>query len=132
MNSAAHDPDLKLTPYWWEAAPLNAAETVDIPGRVDVGIVGAGYAGLSAALTLARAGRSVVVFDSQRAGEGASSRNGGICSGHIKMPFTRMVKTLGMDRAMALYGEGVAARESLARFIVEEKIDCNFELVGQR
>ena len=96
-----------------------------------MGIVGAGYSGLSAALTLARAGRSVVVFDSQRAGEGASSRNGGICSGNVKMPFGEMIKTLGYERAMAVYGEGVAARESLARFISDEKIDCNFEYVGR-
>ena len=125
MISATHDPDLKLTPYWWEAAPLTETEATDIPGRADVGIVGAGYAGLSAALTLARAGRSVVVFDSQRAGEGASSRNGGICSGNVKMPFGQMVKTLGMDQAKAVYGEGVAARESLARFIADEEIDCD-------
>jgi glycine/D-amino acid oxidase-like deaminating enzyme len=131
MISAAHDPDLKLTPYWWEAAPLNETEASDMPGQADVGIVGAGYAGLSAALTLARAGRSVVVFDSQRAGEGASSRNGGICSGNVKMPFGQMVKTLGMDQAKAVYGEGVAARESLARFIADEEIDCGFECVGR-
>jgi glycine/D-amino acid oxidase-like deaminating enzyme len=131
LISAAHDPDLKLTPYWWEAAPLAEMEVAELPGRADVGIVGAGYAGLSAALTLARAGRSVVVFDSQRAGEGASSRNGGICSGNVKMPFGQMIKTLGMDRALAVYGEGVAARESLARFIADEEIDCGFEYVGR-
>ena len=131
VTSAAHDPDLKLTPYWWEAAPLAETDAAGIPERADVGIVGAGYAGLSAALTLARAGRSVVVFDSLRAGEGASSRNGGICSGNVKMPFGKMVKTLGLDRALAVYGEGVAARESLARFIADEKIDCGFEHVGR-
>ncbi len=126
-----HDPDLKLTPYWWEAAPLMETETTDIPARADVGIVGAGYAGLSAALTMARAGRSVIVFESQRAGEGASSRNGGICSGNVKMPFGQMIKTLGFDQAMAVYGEGVAARNSLAKFIADEKIDCGFEYVGR-
>ncbi len=131
MISAADDPDLELIPYWWEAAPLMETEIIDMPQRVDVGIVGAGYAGLSAALTLARAGHSVVVFDSQRAGEGASSRNGGICSGNVKMPFGQMIKTLGFDRAMRVYGEGVAARESLAQFIAEEKIDCSFEYVGR-
>ena len=131
MISAAHDPNLKLTPYWWEAAPLTETEAADVPGRADVGIVGAGYAGLSAALTLARAGRSVVVFDSQRAGEGASSRNGGICSGNIKVPLGHFIKTLGRDRAMAIYREGVAARESLARFIADEKIDCGFDCVGR-
>ena len=41
MISAAHDPDLKLTPYWWEATPLTETVAADIPGRTDVGIVGA-------------------------------------------------------------------------------------------
>ena len=45
--------------------------------RADVCVVGAGYAGLSAALELARRGYSVVVLEAQRAGWGASGRNGG-------------------------------------------------------
>jgi gamma-glutamylputrescine oxidase len=42
-----------------------------------VAILGAGFTGLWAALTLARAGRSVVVLDAHRVGFGASGRNGG-------------------------------------------------------
>jgi NADPH-dependent 2,4-dienoyl-CoA reductase/sulfur reductase-like enzyme len=45
-------------PYWWEAAPREAPTDVALPARCDVAIIGAGYTGLSAALTLARAGRS--------------------------------------------------------------------------
>ena len=91
--------DLKLTPYWWESAPLENALSVEVPASADVCIVGAGFAGLSAALHLARAGRSVVVFDSQRAGEGASTRNGGIASGNIKFAFDDMIEKFGLDRA---------------------------------
>ena len=47
---------------------------------LNVAIVGAGYAGLSAGLTLARAGRSVAAFGVMNPGKGASSRNGGITS----------------------------------------------------
>ena len=54
---------LKTTPYWWEAAPVQPLPERPLESRVDVAIVGAGYAGLSAAITLARAGRSVAVFD---------------------------------------------------------------------
>ena len=61
--------DAKLTPWWWEAAPRPDHSRVPIPRRVDVAIVGSGYAGLSAALTLARAGREVAVFE---AGDPAS------------------------------------------------------------
>ena len=43
----------------------------------DVCIIGAGYTGLSAAITAASAGRSVCVLEAHRIGWGASGRNGG-------------------------------------------------------
>ena len=123
--------NLKLAPYWWDAAPRPDVDLVDIPKNVDVGIVGAGFAGLTAALTLARAGLSVVVFDAMRAGEGASSRNGGICSGNIKSSFGAMIDKFGLDQAKAIFAEGVAARKSLISMIEQEDIDCGFKLVGR-
>ena len=65
-------------PYWWDAAPPEGPIEVALPKRCDVAIIGAGYAGLSAALTLARAGRSVVVLEAAAPGEGASNRSGGM------------------------------------------------------
>lgn len=123
--------DLKLTPYWWESAPLENASSVDVPASADVCIVGAGFAGLSAALHLARAGRSVVVLDSQRAGEGASTRNGGIASGNIKFAFDDMIEKFGLDRAKDIYAEGIAARDHLSAMIKAEKIECGFQITGR-
>ncbi|MDH3414616.1 MAG: FAD-binding oxidoreductase, partial [Gammaproteobacteria bacterium] len=119
------------TPYWWEAAPLADRPQRDLPKRCDTVVVGAGYAGLSAALTLARAGRGVHVLEKDRPGEGASSRNGGIASGNIRISFRKMTKMFGRERACAIYGEGKAAREDLARFIVDEGIECGYSLVGR-
>jgi len=122
---------LNLDPYWWEAVPRTAAEPSPVPKSVDVAIVGSGYTGLSAALTLARAGRSVAVFEKDRLGEGASTRNGGIASGGIRMRLGRMIDVFGEAGAVAIYGEGVAAREDLANFLEAEKIDCDFARTGQ-
>jgi ribulose 1,5-bisphosphate synthetase/thiazole synthase len=58
--------------YWWEEAPLAALDRKSVAPAADVVIVGAGYTGLGAAIKLARAGRSVQVFDKQHPGEGAS------------------------------------------------------------
>jgi glycine/D-amino acid oxidase-like deaminating enzyme len=118
-------------PYWWIEGPLAPSVAVEVQPSSDVVIVGAGYTGLSAAITLARAGRSVQVFDRQRPGEGASSRNGGITSGNIRPSFAELTKRVGEDKAGAIMAESKLAREDLYQFIEKEKIDCEFELAGR-
>jgi len=119
------------TPYWWEAAPLTSLPAVDLPTEVDVLVVGAGYAGLAAALHLARAGRAVLVLDRQQAGAGASTRNGGITSGNIRPSDETLIRKFGVARARAIVAEGKEARDDLRRFIEAEQIDCDYQLSGR-
>jgi len=69
-----------FTPFWSDDYPRPAALPVaeNLPSDVDVAIIGGGYTGLRAALTLAKSGASVVVLERKTIGWGASSRNGGI------------------------------------------------------
>lgn len=120
-----------MTPYWWDAAPPRTLPPVPVATACDVAILGAGYTGLSAAITLARAGRSVQVFDKQRPGEGASTRNGGITSGNIRPSHATLVRRFGQARADGIFAEAKAAREDLYRFIAEEGIACDFKQVGR-
>lgn len=122
---------LQTTPFWWEDAPLETVAPEPVAAAVDVAIVGAGYTGLSAAITLARAGRVVAVFDRQRPGEGASTRNGGITSGNLRHSLPVMTKRLGEARARDIVAESKVAREDLYRFLVEDDIDCDFRLTGR-
>lgn len=118
--------------YWWEGGVLPKPLTKKpVPKTADVAIVGAGYTGLSAAITLARAGRKVVVFDKMEPGAGASSRNGGITSGNLRLTHAEMSKRFGEKRADAITEESKAAREDLYRFIAEEKLQCEFFLSGR-
>jgi glycine/D-amino acid oxidase-like deaminating enzyme len=117
--------------YWWQEAPLTSLAPAPVAPSCDVVIVGAGFTGLSAAITLARAGRSVQVFDRQRPGEGASSRNGGITSGNLRPDFAELTRRFGEARATALTAESKLAREDLYHFIETEGIDCDFKLVGR-
>ena len=119
------------TPYWWEEAPPASPPQVAVQAKCDVVIVGAGYTGLSAGLTLARAGRRVQIFDRQRPGEGASTRNGGIASGNLRPSYRQMMRRFGEARATAIQAEAKAAREDLAEFIGREAIDCEFRLTGR-
>src|SRR5215210_6793316 len=117
--------------YWWEEAPLASLAREPVSPSADVVIVGAGYTGLGAAIRLARAGRSVQVFDKQHPGEGASTRNGGITSGNLRPSHAELVRRFGEERATAIEAEAKAAREDLYRFIADEKIDCDFALTGR-
>ena len=118
-------------PYWWEAAPLRETVHSPVAPTADVAIVGAGYTGLAAAIALARAGRSVLVFDRQRPGEGASTRNGGIASGNLRLGLGEMTRRFGEARALAIHAEAKAAREDLYRFVRDEGIDYDFALTGR-
>jgi glycine/D-amino acid oxidase-like deaminating enzyme len=122
---------IRNEPYWWEAAPPQTLPQKPVLPKCDVVIVGAGYTGLSAGLTLARAGKSVQIFDRMRPGEGASTRNGGIASGNLRPGYAELAKNFGEERAKAIGIEGKAAREDLADFIRREGIDCDFKLTGR-
>ncbi|TPJ52340.1 FAD-binding oxidoreductase [Mesorhizobium sp. B2-6-4] len=127
-----HEPRIeKNTSYWWEAAPVMPLPPQPLPKTLDVAIIGAGYAGLSAGLVLAREGRSVAAFDAMNPGEGASTRNGGITSGSIRPDYATITRRFGEEKAMAIEAEGKVAREFLYDFIKTEGLDCDFRLVGQ-
>ena len=63
---------------WQDTATPHPVATAELPGAVDVVVVGGGYAGLSAAAELSRRGRSVALLDAHDLGWGASTRNGGM------------------------------------------------------
>jgi glycine/D-amino acid oxidase-like deaminating enzyme len=68
-----------LSPSLWHATavPAPATPALTRPADTDVAIVGAGYAGLSTALHLARKGIGVLVLEAREPGWGGSGRNGG-------------------------------------------------------
>ncbi|PJE31202.1 Gamma-glutamylputrescine oxidoreductase [Pseudooceanicola marinus] len=67
--------------YWAEAVPEAALAAPPLPGpaRVEALVIGGGYTGLNAALSLAQAGRQVTLIDAAFPAFGASGRNGGFC-----------------------------------------------------
>jgi glycine/D-amino acid oxidase-like deaminating enzyme len=122
---------MKLVPYWWDDAPLVASSAIELPARADTAIIGAGYTGLSAALTLLRAGRSVVMIEAGLAAQGASSRNGGMCGDLLKPSLGQLAARYGKQSAIALYSEARDALVFLQDFIADNKIECDFVRVGR-
>src|SRR6266513_5087010 len=122
---------LSHDPYWWDAAPPESPTEAAVPKSCDIAIIGAGYAGLSAALTLARAGRSVVVLDALAPGEGASSRSGGMIGHGHRLSYTKLIERFGPQKAGDLIREGMASLEFAKALIVDETIDAQLQVSGR-
>ena len=119
-------------PYWWEAAPRRESPGRALSPKTDVAIVGSGFTGLSAALTLLDTGRSVVVLDSGVPGFGASTRNGGqIGSGNQKFRVKRLMELHGAEKATALLREGTRMLDYIEQLAASEKIACHFRRCGR-
>jgi glycine/D-amino acid oxidase-like deaminating enzyme len=121
----------KTNPYWWDAAPRPGLPEEPLPAKVDVAIVGSGYTGMSAALTLARGSRSVLVLEKDVVGFGASTRNAGFLGRTFKHSFPSLMETKGLDYAVAVYRELQAALAYIIGLIEREKIDCGFRRCGR-
>ena len=117
--------------YWWAEAPPQTSEDGRWSSQADIAIIGCGFAGLSAAITLARAGRQVTIFEKEAIGFGASTRNGGITSGNIRYNRAQLAQRFGRAKADSFIDEAAAARATLYQFIKREKIACDFQLHGR-
>jgi len=96
------------TPYastWYSgtmvAAPARGPLTFDLD--VDVCVIGAGLAGLTAAREVARRGWSVAVLESRRIAWNASGRNDGFVLPGFAESMDRIVSRVGLDHAKALW-----------------------------
>jgi glycine/D-amino acid oxidase-like deaminating enzyme len=124
-------PDFKTTPYWWEEAPRPSAKPTPLPARADVVVVGSGYTGLSASLTLLQAGRQVLVLDAGDLGVGASSRNAGAMGRTFRHTFSDLSETRGVDFATRVYREVKSAFEFAYNRVESEGIKCHLARRGR-
>jgi len=93
----------------------------------DVGIVGGGLAGVSAALCLAEAGRRVVLLEAGRLGDGASGRSGGQVLPGFAIAQGRLERLLGDADARALWDLSIAGVTLLRQRILRFNIDCHWQ-----
>lgn len=118
--------------FWLDTAPpFTGAAQGPVEGRADVVVIGAGFTGLSAALTLAKRNADVVVLEAGGIVGEASGRNGGHCNTGVAQDYAGLVAEHGVETAKAFYrayAEAVATVESV---IAEEQIDCDYRKTGK-
>lgn len=116
----------------WETSAPPAPATLPLEGasEADVVIAGGGYTGLSCALHLAEAGRSVVLLEAHEFGFGGSGRNVGLINAGLWLMPDDVSTAVGADhgsRLLAALGDGPALVMSL---IDRHGIHCELERNG--
>src|SRR4051794_16694789 len=98
----------------WHAAtrvegPARARLAVELD--VDLCVVGAGLAGLTVALEVARQGWSVVVLEAKSVAWSASGRNTGVVLPGFSIGADALIERVGLAQAQALWARSVAGAE---------------------
>ncbi len=127
---ASQPQPISISPFWLSDVAAPADPGADLPRDVDIAVIGAGYTGLCAARETAAAGRSTLVLDAGRFGEGCSGRNGGQVAYSIKPTFAQLSARHGAQVAMGICREGFAAVEHLRTLATEEGLDADWRPVG--
>ena len=130
MTASIFSSDFKPRPFWWEAYEPRPLPEIALPGSARVVIMGAGYAGLNAALELHREGIDCIVLDANEPGYGGSSRNGGMVSGGVNVGKRYMAKALSDEEAAPFLTDAADAFGFIEDLIASHAIDCGWTRAG--
>lgn len=100
----------------------------DIEGDLecDVAVIGGGFTGLGAALACAERGFSVILFEAEHVGFGASGRNGGQLIPGLRWTASEIEREFGRERAGALFD--LCWRDNRVKNrIARHGIDCDLK-----
>ena len=115
-----------------DLVPRDGLTSHDTAVSWDVVIAGAGYTGLWTALGVLtnQPGAKVLVLDKHYAGFGASGRNGGWVSALFPTETAGLVKRHGLDKALAMRREMIAAVDEVGSWAKKLDIDCDYIKAG--
>jgi len=130
MNKSIYHPDFKTEPYWWDDFKPFPLPVSPLPREAPTVIIGAGYAGLSAAIELRRADIECVILDANEPGFGGSTLNGGMVSGGVNVGKGYIAKALPPENAKPFLEDAADAFSHIENLIEREKIDCGWTRSG--
>jgi glycine/D-amino acid oxidase-like deaminating enzyme/nitrite reductase/ring-hydroxylating ferredoxin subunit len=113
--------------FWIATTPQTDYPALTEGISVDVAVVGAGITGVTAAVLLKRAGKTVALIEAKRIVEGATGyTTAKVTAGHGS-GYSKIRKGFGEEGTRTYAQANEAALERIAQFVDEDAIDCDFE-----
>ncbi len=135
FHPAIYDRDAPVGSYWEASAPALGRETPPLQDSAacEIAVVGAGYTGLTAALTLAEQhGADVTLLEAGTPGWGASGRNGGFCClGGAKLGYRAMAQRYGLEETRRFFAAQMEAIDLVKQTCAERGIDADITGGGE-
>lgn len=129
MNAATEGGGTMILQNWWYTTLLGTAEGMRPPlvgkTRADVVVVGAGAAGLAAALALAEAGRDVVLLERNICGGSSTGKSAGFLTPDSELELAQLVRRFGPDGARDLWDGAVRGVGLMVDAVGRHGIECD-------
>lgn len=118
--------------YWAQTGQLSAWSEPADDLDVDVAVIGGGFTGLNAAVTLAQGGAKTAVFEAMSPAWGASGRNGGFCCiGGTKLPNSTIKSRFGAAAAAEWFETQLHSINHVRRLLDQHDIDADTHSNGE-
>ncbi|MBW4655327.1 MAG: FAD-dependent oxidoreductase [Kaiparowitsia implicata GSE-PSE-MK54-09C] len=120
----------KPSSFWIESTPKGQFPPFlpeSLPDlRVDVAIVGGGIAGITAAMRLKQAGKTVAVVEADQIGTGVTGHTTAKVTSQHHLIYASLVKDLGEEKAKLYAESNQAAIAQVFQWVQTQNIDCDF------
>jgi glycine/D-amino acid oxidase-like deaminating enzyme/nitrite reductase/ring-hydroxylating ferredoxin subunit len=114
---------------WWNTTATTRFLPLTGPLYVDVAVIGAGITGLTAALQLGRAGKSVAVLELSTVGAGSTGDSTGHLTSSLDSSYEALISHFDEAGARIAAQSSMEAIEFIERTVAELAIQCDFSRV---
>ncbi|MDY0405764.1 FAD-binding oxidoreductase [Virgibacillus sp. 179-BFC.A HS] len=113
--------------YWLDTINLEPFEKLKQSTETDVGIVGGGITGLTAAYMLAKQNKKVTLIDADNLLHGTTGYTTAKITAQHGLIYDELIQHFGEDNASLYYKAAMEAKDIIENHISELNIDCDFK-----